>query len=168
MVYTQFLLTRETINMSVKKVKGDLFKSKAGIIAHGCNCQGAMGSGIASQVRKKYPHVYNRYIHDAVNGDGLELGTVQFVATDDTRTQFIANCMTQENYGIIKRQVNYEAVYTCFEELRDFADKNDIDDVALPQIGAGLGGGDWHIILAILESVFYEGNGITATYHTLD
>ena len=36
-------------------------ESGCNIICHQVNCQGVMGSGIAKQVREKYPNVYNSY-----------------------------------------------------------------------------------------------------------
>ena len=35
--------------------KGDLFDTDHQIIAHGCNCRGGYGAGIAGQMAKKYP-----------------------------------------------------------------------------------------------------------------
>lgn len=47
--------------MSIKIIDGDLFTTNAKIICHQVNCQGKMGSGVAKQVREKYPHVYEEY-----------------------------------------------------------------------------------------------------------
>mgnify|MGYP002570523564 FL=1 len=43
----------------IKIIDGDLFRSNARIIVHQVNCQKRMGSGVALQVKKKYPNVYN-------------------------------------------------------------------------------------------------------------
>ena len=42
--------------------KGDIFNI-AGVnnYAHGCNCAGAMGKGIALQFKNKYPKMYSEY-----------------------------------------------------------------------------------------------------------
>ena len=45
----------------IKHIKRDIFKSGADLICHQVNCQGVMGSGIAKQVREKYPKVYKEY-----------------------------------------------------------------------------------------------------------
>lgn len=151
--------------MSVRHKKSDLFTSDAKIIAHGCNCRGAMGSGVAAIVRRKYPDAYYDYVDEhALNG--LTLGEVQFVEVE--KGKYIANCMTQDDFGTHQRQVDYEAVYTCFEQLRDFALEKGIKDIAMPQIGCGLASGDWNIVLAMLESVFPEDCGVLVTYHTID
>lgn len=43
----------------IKIIDGDLFSSNADVIAHQVNCSSAMNSGIAKQIRNKYPEVYN-------------------------------------------------------------------------------------------------------------
>lgn len=42
----------------LKHIKGDIFKSNADAILHQVNCQGVMNSGVAKQVREKYPIVF--------------------------------------------------------------------------------------------------------------
>jgi hypothetical protein len=60
--YQQLFLQLDSIFLEglivmVKIVKGDLLKSDCQYIAHGVNCQGVMNSGIAKQIRDKYPEV---------------------------------------------------------------------------------------------------------------
>lgn len=50
--------------------KGDIFNiSGVSSYAHGCNCAGAMGKGIALQFRSKYPEMYSEY--KAMCKDGI-------------------------------------------------------------------------------------------------
>lgn len=48
--------------MPVQIIDGDLFQTHAKYICHQVNCQARMGSGVAKQVRAKYPEVYNAYV----------------------------------------------------------------------------------------------------------
>ena len=42
--------------------KGDIFRIEGvSSYAHGCNCAGAMGKGIAVQFKSKYPDMYLEY-----------------------------------------------------------------------------------------------------------
>mgnify|MGYP000811555272 CR=1 FL=1 len=42
--------------------KGDIFRIEGvSSYAHGCNCAGAMGKGIAVQFKSKYPNMYLEY-----------------------------------------------------------------------------------------------------------
>lgn len=134
--------------------KGNLLDVTSGVIAHGVNCQGVMGSGVAKAIREKYPSVYKFYYNYCKpytsEDSNMLLGTVQFCKVSDTLE--VANCFTQDFYGTNKRHVNYEAVAKCFSELHDQV--AGFDQLNIPYIGAGLGGGDWNVIESIIKSEY--------------
>lgn len=137
----------------IKTVYGDVLAVERGIILHGCNAQGVMGSGIAKQVKEQFPSAYKIY-KDVELDYGLELGSVIWKATDNTYNKWIGNCITQTFYGDYQRQVNYEAVAKCMEQVVDFMESNCFDlPICFPQIGAGLGGGNWKIISTIIDEI---------------
>jgi len=136
----------------IKYVTGDLFNSKANIIAHGVNCAGGFGSGIAGQIAKLHPEARSAYLTKFIN-EGWALGDVQFVYQEDV---IIANCATQKAY--LPRtavNVNYDAVRTTMQKVKEFAMSKGLT-VAAPKIGAGLAGGDWPTIEKILNEVFQD------------
>lgn len=49
--------------MPICFVSGDLFADEHCVqaFAHGCNCQGSMGAGIAKTFRARYPEMYEEY-----------------------------------------------------------------------------------------------------------
>ena len=148
--------------------KGDLLSVQEGIIAHGVNCQGVMGSGVALAIRRKYPEAYLSYIEYIENFQNLYsdqefetkslLGCMQITHTENENL-FIANCFTQDFYGTDRRHVNYEAVAQSFSELELYTY---LGTLHIPKIGAGLAGGDWKVIEAIINSV-YDGDVICWT-----
>lgn len=128
--------------------QGNLLESPLKIIAHGCNAHGVMGSGIARQIRAKWPNVFEVYElrHKTF---GLELGEVIPVATLDGR--IVLNCITQSNYGRTGGQfVDYSAIEQCFELINEKAPDWEATEIGMPRIGAGLGGGDWAMIESII------------------
>lgn len=132
----------------IRYVQGDLLASNLQVIAHGCNCQGVMGSGIARQIKEKYPNVYEVYKlkHQVM---GLELGTILPVRTLDNR--LVINCMTQSNYGRNNQvYVDYNAVESCIAAINHNVSNWEVSEVGFPKIGAGLGGGDWNKIEDII------------------
>ena len=133
--------------MTLEYRKGDLFSVTEGIIAHGCNAQGVMGSGVARIVRDNYPAAYKFYLH-IHSIQGLELGEVLDVQV--SQDLYIANMITQEFYGRTKREVSYDTIDECFANLmtRNMRGLT----INIPKIGAGLGGGDWNVIEAIIKS----------------
>lgn len=159
----------------IEQRQGDVLAVPSGIIVHGTNCQGVMGSGIARTVRERYPRVFNTYFDEyqsktnPLNGQscGLVLGQITFDRVDDTK--WIVNANTQHLYGTDSRKVNYEAVAQCFEkvvELAQFIEKETGDklEILFPLIGAGLGGGNWKIIETIIDETIPD-HFVKAVYH---
>lgn len=141
---------------------GDALAAPQGVIVHGCNCQGVMGGGIARTVRERYPTAYkvyrDKYESEVEPGSqrftGLKLGEITSVQVDVNK--FIVNANTQDNHGTHRRQVDYEAVARCFEKVNFLAyelskEAGFMLPIIFPQIGAGLGGGNWKIIEAIID-----------------
>lgn len=46
----------------IKIINGNLLNSSQKVIVHQVNCRKVMGSGVALQIRNKYPEVYNSYL----------------------------------------------------------------------------------------------------------
>lgn len=132
----------------IKYVNGDLLASNLKVIAHGCNCQGVMGSGIARQIRNKWPNVYEVYkLRHSVMG--LDLGTILPIRTLDGR--IVVNCMTQDNFGQDSKQyASYDAIERCIVAINSNVDIWEVTEVGFPKIGAGLGKGDWDRIEDII------------------
>lgn len=136
--------------MKILYRKGDALKGPEEFLAHGCNAKGVMGSGIALAIKTKYPKAYDYYkcVYDA---EGLTLGVVYEYTYPE---KMILNCITQPTYGKTGVHVSYDAIRTCMTRINYIVqDEDQIPHVAMPLIGAGLGGGDWQIISKIIEEV---------------
>lgn len=144
--------------MKIEYVKGDLFATDIQTIVHGCNAQGVMGSGVAKIIREKYPKAYERYRNEYEKSNSLELGSIIAVpcgdrVKDPENYKVIINAITQDFYGRDgRRYVSYDAVASCMQKINRLFELYGISKVAMPQIGAGLGMGDWNVIAAIIES----------------
>jgi O-acetyl-ADP-ribose deacetylase (regulator of RNase III) len=142
--------------MKIEYRKGDLFQTEIQTIVHGCNAQGVMGSGIAKIIREKYPKAYERYVNEH-NTNGLKLGKLVVVPCGDRVKDFanykiIVNAITQEFFGREDvRYVSYDAIDDAMTRINRFTETYGITQIAMPQIGAGLGNGSWEVISAIIE-----------------
>jgi O-acetyl-ADP-ribose deacetylase (regulator of RNase III) len=139
----------------LKYVVGDLFDTHLPVIIHGCNAQGVMGSGVAKIVHERFPAVYAQY-HDycrKTSDPRNILGTWMAV---QTYRYTVINAITQEGFGPGVKQVSYDAVDNIFCDLNDIMNGQGIRGLALPKIGAGLGGGDWGVIERIINHRFYN------------
>lgn len=141
---------------------GNLLDITSGIIAHGCNAQGVMGSGVALAVKNNYPECFAQYVHD-IQINSFWVGENSIYHHSEELT--IVNCITQMYYGRDgSKYVSYDAVDQCMRRLFKLA--NELEkDVHLPKIGAGFGGGNWNIIKTIIEEnaryLKYDTNRIT-------
>lgn len=144
--------------MQIEYIKGDLFSTKIKTIVHGCNAQGVMGSGVAKIIKERYPKAFDRYRKQYEQFNHLNMGHVIPVpcgdrVNDPDNYKIVVNAITQDFYGRDgSRYVSYDAVAECMKTINRFFEVYGIDEVAMPQIGAGLGGGDWNVIAAIIES----------------
>lgn len=138
--------------MKIQYIQGDLFNTDHKYILHGCNAKGVMGSGVARIVRDRFPLAYERYT--VWCSKGFRLGTSLLVDCGD---KTIINAVTQQNYGKVseqrsdakKRYVSYDAVADIFAELEQLIPNSTI---SMPIVGCDLGGGDWSVVSAIIES----------------
>lgn len=135
--------------------KGDVLAAlendELDVVAHGCNCQGGFGSGIAGQISRKWPHVKGAYL-DLYRSGGTILGFFQPVAISESK--FIINCGTQNDYlprGI--RHADYNAIDDVMDSLKLYT-QNKLTRVGIPMIGSGLAGGEWAEIEKIISKHF--------------
>lgn len=152
----------------IEIIRGDLFQTDAKIIAHGCNCSGGFGRGIAGIIRAKYPMARDAYMKK-YHAEGWELGDMQLVKTKEEIA--ILNCGTQQRYtgqGKGFCYLDYRGFKEAMEEVFKFAELNVYGTiVAIPRIGAGLAGGDWDRLYDILRSVFEASNFVTLKIYAL-
>ena len=156
----------------IKIIDGDLFDSKAKIIAHQVNCQGHMGSGVALQVKQKYPHVYEKY-KEVCSSDML--GEIQLVSTNkdylkftpgsvlNPSKQYICNMFAQNNYGYDGKQyTSVKDLEQCFYKLRNLTYiKNNLFNATIAMsymIGCCRGGANWNEVYALIEKIFHDCN----------
>lgn len=133
-----------------KYIKGDLLEAEADYIAHGVNCQGVMGSGVAKVIKTEFPEVYSKYkTYTKCFASQVLIGDCLLVDAPTSKFKGIINLFTQEFYGKDgKRYVSYKAIIDSFTKLNIQCNEN---IVAIPKIGAGLGGGDWDIIKELID-----------------
>lgn len=137
----------------IKIVDGDILKAEEDVICHQVNCFGVMNSGLAKQIRNKYPEAYKAYINYCKDSDQKRLlGNICTVMCNDNKV--IVHLFGQYDYGRNKQYTNYEALKESLQSILHVA-KMFNDTIAIPyNLGCGLAGGDWKIVYKIIEDVF--------------
>jgi len=136
----------------MKTTKGDLIKLALGgafdVIIHGCNCQCAMGAGIAKPIKQTFPEAYKADCKTR-KGDRGKLGTISHATvTRHGHRITVVNGYTQFHWRGSGVLVDYDALRSVMKEVKkQFSGKR----IGYPKIGAGLAGGDWKSIAAIID-----------------
>ena len=148
--------------------KGNLLESDCDYICQQVNCMGKMNSGIAKQIREKWPVVYQNYMAKCnfSHPSGyirpeLLLGDIQIVGLwdDYNETKFhqsVINMYSQLNYGYDgRRYTSYDAFWNCVNLIKQSVPTD--KKISFPyNIGCGLGGANWNVILAMIDTVLTD------------
>jgi O-acetyl-ADP-ribose deacetylase (regulator of RNase III) len=149
--------------MPIRWVAGDLFANgyKVEALAHGCNCQGSMGAGIAKGFRQRYPRMYEEY-RARCKADPRQFNLGDAWLWKDARRPWVFNLGTQEGYW--RARASYEAVEEALWRMRGLADAEGVRSIAVPRIGVGYGGLSWKKVRPIVERVFGDWPGTLVVY----
>lgn len=117
------------------------------VILHGCNCFCTMGKGIALAVKNEFPAAYKADCA-TIKGDRSKLGSYSSVEIAlDNHSLTVVNAYTQYNYKGKAPKADYDAIRSVMTSIKhNFSGKR----IGYPLIGAGLAGGDWNVIEAII------------------
>jgi O-acetyl-ADP-ribose deacetylase (regulator of RNase III) len=149
--------------MPIEFVSGDLFANrfKVQALAHGCNCQGSMGAGIATGFRDRYPEMFAEFRRRCkAEPREFNLGDAFLWKADGC--PWVFNLGTHE--GVWRARASYEAIEVALKSMRHQADEENLACIAMPRIGAGYGGLSWRKVRAVVEKVFADWPGTLYVY----
>ncbi|PII20014.1 phosphatase [Stenotrophomonas sp. LMG 10879] len=133
--------------MAVTFECGDIFATPGVVaLAHGCNCAGAMGKGVAVSFKGRFPAMYEEYRRRCKAGE-FTLGDVFYW---ESSGQAVFNLGTQKSW---KTPAELWAIDKSLREMIKMAESKDISEIALPRVGAGLGGLNWSSVREVLQSL---------------
>ncbi len=125
-----------------------------GVICHQVNCHNRMGSGLALDIRNKWPVVYHKYNKICNSSFPLTLlGECQLIRIYEGTNLWVANIFGQLNYGNLAGMcyTSYEAVHKAFKKLSTDGEVTGQQIYVPFQMGCGLAGGNWDIYSEIIE-----------------
>ena len=138
----------------LKRAKGNLIdmaeQGEFDVIVHGCNCLNTMGSGLALELRNRYPKVYeaDTLATQQWKTPVAKLGNFSTYSTIGIGNPFVVvNAYTQLNYaprGI--DHFEYESFSLILRKLEALGPVR----FGFPYIGMGLAGGDETRIIKML------------------
>lgn len=132
----------------IRMTRGDILRADAEAIINTVNCVGVMGRGIALQFKKAWPNNFNAYALACKNKD-VQPGRMFIFETGQlANPRYIINFPTKRHWRAASR---IEDIESGLVALVDDIQRIGIKSVAIPPLGAGLGGLDWAIVREKIE-----------------
>ncbi len=131
--------------------QGDILQAPAEALVNTVNCVGVMGRGIALQFRKEFPENYAAY-QSACDRNELRPGRMfVFPLRQLQSPRYVINFPTKRHWKGKSRIEDIESgLAALVEEIR----QRRIQSIAIPPLGCGLGGLDWHQVRPLIEAAF--------------
>lgn len=120
---------------------GNIFDCEAEAIVNTVNCVGVMGRGLALQFKNKYPQNFQAYQHACQLGQ-VQIGKMFVFQTNSLlNPKFIINFPTKNHW---RGNSRIEYIESGLQDLASIINQYQIRSIAIPPLGAGLGGLNWH------------------------
>ncbi|TQV62557.1 MAG: macro domain-containing protein [Halothiobacillaceae bacterium] len=125
----------------IEYTSGDILQCEADALVNTVNCVGVMGRGLALQFKNIYPENFKAY-EAACKREAVQPGRMfVFDAGQLTLPRFIINFPTKRHWRGKSRIEDIESgLVDLVKVIRD----KGIRSIAIPPLGAGLGGLDWN------------------------
>lgn len=132
---------------------GDILKADAEAIVNTVNCVGVMGRGIALQFKKAFPANFRAYAL-ACDEDEVQPGRMFVFDTGAfTNPRYIVNFPTKRHW---KGKSRIEDINSGLIALAQEVQERGIKSIAIPPLGAGLGGLDWNDVRPRIEAALRD------------
>jgi len=128
---------------------GDILAEDAEALVNTVNCVGVMGRGIALQFKNAFPENFKAYAR-ACKGREVEPGRMFVFETGGfVNPRYIINFPTKRHWRGKSRMEDIDA---GLEALQAVIREKNIQSLAVPPLGSGLGGLDWHQVRSRIET----------------
>lgn len=132
----------------IKYMTGDIFNCEAEAIVNTVNCVGVMGRGLALQFKNKYPENFKVYQQACKLGE-VQLGKMFVFQNNQLLSpRYIINFPTKDHW---RGKSKIEYIEIGLQDLIAVIQRNHIQSIAIPPLGAGLGGLDWQLVKQKIE-----------------
>lgn len=127
--------------------EGSIFDSGCHVLVNPVNCVGVMGKGLALRFKELFPQNFIEYKRNCTRGM-IDIGTITANIDRTFNKKFnkpvlIVNFPTKKHWA---QKSEYDYITAGLHSLCDFILSNNINEIAIPAIGCGLGGLDWNTV----------------------
>jgi len=128
---------------------GNLLEAEVEALINTVNCVGVMGKGIALQFKKAFPESFKAYARACKAGE-VRLGQMFVFPTGSLHNpRYLINFPTKQHWRSSSR---VEDVRSGLQALVAEIRARGIRSIAIPPLGCGNGGLDWHDVRPLIEA----------------
>ena len=132
---------------------GDILTEDSDALVNTVNCVGVMGRGIALQFKNAFPDNFKAYA-DACRRHEVEPGRMFVFETNQlANPRYIINFPTKRHW---RSQSRMEDIDTGLKALREVIRERDIQSIAIPPLGSGVGGLNWSRVRQRIEGALRD------------
>jgi O-acetyl-ADP-ribose deacetylase (regulator of RNase III) len=152
--------------MKITHLQADILSVETNIICQSVNFQGVMGSGLALQIKKRYPEIISdnasyRNICKIQTFESVKRNGIVAWFTMLPDANYIACIFGQEFYRKIAtdktQYTDYVALGNGLESVKTMASTKNFTKIAIPfNMGCDRGGGDWKVVYDIIKRCFQK------------
>jgi len=140
---------------------GDILTADTEALVNTVNCVGVMGRGIALQFKNKFPENFKIYEAACDKQDVIPGRMFVFNTGELTFPRYIINFPTKRHW---KGKSRIEDIESGLEDLVRVINEHNIQSIALPPLGSGLGGLDWNEVRCLIEKILSKCNTQVLVY----
>jgi len=147
---------RASLTSNIDMIRGDMFFSDKQTMTISVNCVGAMGRGLASTAKYRFPDLYVKY-QDACKHNDLQIGKPFLYKRESSIFNELADldfCRVNQNYYHTwfllfptkrhwKNKADIHGIEKGLQWILDNYKNKGIESLALPALGCGLGQLEW-------------------------
>jgi O-acetyl-ADP-ribose deacetylase (regulator of RNase III) len=128
---------------------GDMLEAHAEALVNAVNCVGIMGRGLALQFKEAFPDNFRSYVAACGRGEVQPGRMFVFETGRPISPKYIVNFPTKRHWKSNSRLEDVEAGLVA---LRGEIEQRRIRSIAVPALGAGLGGLPWKAVRSRIEA----------------
>ncbi|NBN72558.1 appr-1-p processing domain-containing protein [Proteus sp. G2618] len=133
----------------IELTQGNLLHANTEAIVNAVNCVGVMGRGIALQFKKAWPDNFKAYALACKNKELTPGVMFIYEIQKTTYPRFIVNFPTKRHW---RNASCIEDIEAGLIALVDEIKQRNIKSIAIPPLGAGLGGLEWSVVYEKIKS----------------
>lgn len=141
----------------ISYAKGNLLDADVEAVVNTVNTVGVMGKGIALMFKEAFPANFKEYKAACKRGE-IEVGRMFVTKTGKLiGPKWIINFPTKKHW---RQRTKIEWITEGLEDLKKVIEENNMRSVAVPPLGCGNGGLDWHDVRPVISESLRSISGV--------